>query len=475
MFGEENEEDWLTPDFKKQLAVFEQMYKQKEYSYIDSDQVEFIIDHLLLTNQLAKARWAADRALEHFPNNTGLLTRKAQVLSMSGSLNQALTILLDLERLESNNIEVLLTIAATYSQFKNSELAIRYYYKSYELATDTEKMDIAIDLAVELENVEQYHQAINVLEGAVKEGPVNDLVVFELAHCYEKVGDYKKAVKCYKDYIEEEPYSYTTWFNLGNTYVKQRMFPEAIWAYEYAVLIEESFIPALCNLASANFDNKNIPKAIELYKKCLEYDKEDPMVYCSIGECYEELGELEQAYEMYNKSTDLFPQFSDAWLGKGIMSDVLGFSERAIKELLIAVELEPFSSECWAALGNAYENAEYDELALKAYEKAIEHGADDNEAVVDYLAFLAKDSVESVYEAIESNTALQQNSIVKLVLIYAHWMANQSLEAILIFEELFESDEEIARELLFYFPEVKNDPYFKSKIEIFKTDSDEEL
>src|SRR5690554_7291335 len=75
MFEEENDDDWLNPDFKRQIAHFEQMYALNEYVYIDSDEVEYILDHLMISNQLKKAKWAAEKAIEHFPTNSTIITR----------------------------------------------------------------------------------------------------------------------------------------------------------------------------------------------------------------------------------------------------------------------------------------------------------------------------------------------------------------------------------------------------------------
>lgn len=464
MFEDESEEDWLTPDFRKQLAHFEQMYALKDYAYIDSSQIEFILDHLIASNQIKKAKWAAERALEHFPTNSILLTRYAQILSFSGENNRALKILLDLEQVETNNIDVILSIANCYSQSRKNKSAIKYYKEAFKLAVDEEKIDIAIDLAMEYENTEEYHLAIEVLKEATQEGIVNDLLVFEMAHCYEKLNDYDNAIKCYKEYIDEEPYSYTTWYNLGNSYAKQEKFEKAIWAYEYAILINDSFIPAIYNLANTYLDSDKIKKALYYFQKCLDLDQEDPLVYCSMGECYEELEEIEKAYEMFNKSTTLLPQFGEAWLGKGIMSDLLGFSERAVKELLIAVELEPFNGEYWNALGNAYESSNKDDLALNAYKKALELSPNEKEIMIDYLAALSNVSIDLFFDYIESNKISQNNSVVKLVLVYAFWMMDNKLNSFLYFDDLLEDDIILAKNLFYYFPELEEELYFKEKL-----------
>ncbi|PKR81665.1 hypothetical protein CW751_03825 [Brumimicrobium salinarum] len=474
MFDEENNDDWLNSDLNKQLADFERMYSTKEYTFLDSSEVEYILDHLMITNQLKKAKWAAEQALTHFPNNGSLIARYAQILSFSGNINAALKLLVNLERLESNNIDVLLSIATCYSQLKDNELAIKYFEKAFQASTGEEKSDIAIDLAMEYENKDDYNAAINVLKKAINTGKINDLLIYELAHCYEKINDYENATKCFIDYIDEEPYSYTTWYNLGNIYAKINDVEKAIWAYEYAILINDEFIPAIYNLANAHLDANNIEEAVNHYKKCLTLDKDDPMVYCSLGECYEELESFEKAYQMYDKSTSLLPNLSDAWLGKGIMSDLMGFKKRAIEEIRVALNLSNDKADGWCALGNAYEHDDQEEEALKAYEKAIELAPNDKEIIIDYLSFLAGIEINMVFKAIEENPTLAESLIAKVVLSYCHWMIGNQSESMMFFNEVLENDANLAKSLFLHFPEMNKVSYFIDRLEEFEENTDNE-
>ncbi len=474
MFEEDNEEGWFSSDFKKQLDHFERMYAQNEYDYFDSNEIEFILDHLIISNQLRRAKWAAEGALKHFPTNSTIIVRYSQILSMTGDINSALKILLDLERIEPFNTDVLLSIATCYSQLKNNTISIKYFKRAFELSSGEEKVEIAIDLAMEYENIDDFNSAIFILKEAIKEGCLNDLLVYELAHCYEKNNDFDNAIRCFLDYIDEEPYSYTTWYNLGNVYAKIGKYNEAIWAFEYAALINESFIPALYNLANTYLDSNQIEMALEKYKECLDLDQDDPMVLCSMGECYEELGETEKAYTMYDKSTTLLPQLTEAWLGKGIVSGLQGEYKRAIKELLIVVDLEPDKGDYWHALGNAYENDNQEEKAIAAYKKAVELEPKAKEMIIDYLLLMADVSIDLVFEAIKENVNLRENKFSQLTLCYCHWMIGNHSESMLIFEDLLQEDTILAKSLFLHFPEMKDIAYFTDQIQELDENNDNE-
>lgn len=464
MFDNENEEDWL-PSYQKSIEEFEKMYSSKSYSYIDSDSVEEILDHYIKLNNLKKAKWAAERALEHFPTNTIISIKFAQVLSMSGHLNQALEILQKIEHIEGLNVDVLLMLADIHSQLKNQDLAISYYKKVFQLTTGDEKVEVAIDLAMELENQNKYDTAIQVLKEAMEEDYSNDLLIYELAHCYEKSGDFDNAIVCFLNYIDEEPYSYTTWYNLGNVYSKVKNYEKAIWAYEYVIAINDEFIPAVYNLANIFLEINQAEKALKQYLHCLDLDKEDPILYCSIGECLEELGEFEGAYNMFCKSTSLLPRMTDAWVGRAVMSDFLGFSDRAIIEVQTAINIDDKNEEYWRVLANIYEKEEQNRLlAIEAYETALSINKNNDDLIVDYLSFLGDISLEMMYRGVENNR-LEDNHIAQLSICYCHWKNGSNVEAMVLFEELINKNLEVTKKLFDYFPEMKSNTYYYDRIQ----------
>lgn len=470
---EDQEDEWFGADFNRQLERLNSMYDNDNYEYMDADQVELLLDHLLIANQFKKAKWTAERALDHFPNNNTLLLRKAQAMSLGGDLNAALKILLALERIEKGNLDLTLTVAACYSQLRDVESAIKYFKRAIDIATGDEKTEIYIDLAMEYENLDNFQAAIDILNEALKENRLNEAIIYELAYCYEQVKEYKKAVECFLLYIDEAPYSFTTWYNLGNAYSKMGDTEKALWAYDYCTLINEDFAPAFFNMANVHMDNDHPSEALVLYKKCLEIDGDDGMVYCSMGECYEDLGELERAYDCYNQSAHLLPHLADAWLGKGIISDILGFHPRAIEEILRAVELESKNVNYWRALANAYDNDSQYDKAAESFKKGYEVDPNDGDLILDWLAFLAHQDCEFTVEKIYNTDGLFENEEAKLVLAYCQWMLGNRTDSMLLFEEVIENDVSLAKSLFLHFPTLKEIDYFIMRLE--ELEKNEEL
>ncbi len=472
---EEGEEEWFGADFNKHLEHFNEMYENDDYRYMDADQVEFVLDHLLISNQFKKARWAADKSLEHFPNNNTLKLRKAQAISLAGELNGALRILGELEKFEPESLDLLLTTAACYSQLRNSDGAIKYFKRALDVAEGEEQTEIYIDLAMEYENQDNFRAATAILEKAFGDNNKNEAIVYELAYCYEQLDEYHKSVACFEAFIDENPYSFTTWYNLGNALAKLGDKEKALWAYDYCTLINEDFAPAYYNIANVYMDLDDVENAMKHYEKCLQIDGEDGLVFCSMGECYEEFGEFEKAYEAYDKSADLLPHLGDAWLGKGIVSDIIGHPHRAIAELEMAIKIDDRNADYWRALANAYVSIKDDELAITAFEKGFFINPRHDDLVLDWLAFVTGQSIQHVFETVEQHPKILENNVTQLVLTYCHWMLGNQTESMILFDDIVESDVSLAKSVFLHFPELKSVDYFRNRLEeIDESNNDEE-
>lgn len=450
---EYEEDDSFRNEFDSDFYRFEEMYRKDEYAFFDADKIENIIDHLLVLSQFKKAKWAADNALQHFPFNSIFELRKAQAMSLSGELETAIKLLLKLEKVEGNNVDLLLTLATSFSQLKDADSAIRYFKKAWENAEGIERTDIIIDLAMEYESMKKYGAAIDVLRKGILEEPKNESLVYELAYCYDQLGQLDRSIKCFESYIDENPYSYTAWYNLGNTFSRMNDYEKAVWAYDYCLIINDEFSPAYFNLGNTYQSLGKYEEAIKAYKSCIEIDGDDGMVYCSMGECYEELDEITEALKYYTKSTDLFPQLADAWLGRGIINTVLGKTAQATKEFKKAIELDEDNSAFYHAMANALEDSGKIEEAITYYQAGLSKKVVENELILDYFKCAIENEPDDLLISVlkEEHDYLLKD-ISKLGLVALFWLQNRRTDSLLILEDLIINAPDLAKTLFLHFP-----------------------
>lgn len=466
MFDDEDEEIY-GGDVNDDLVLFNNMYEKNQYGYFDADRIEALIDHLLVTNQFKKAKWAAEMAREHFPFNNLFYLRQAQAMSLMGDMKESLKMLSHLEKVDTPSLDLYLTIASSFSQLRDSESAIKYFSKALELAEVEERADIYIDIAMEYENTKDYQSAVKILEKAISEEPMNESIVYELAYCYDQVKDYEKSIDCFLKFLDEDPYSYTAWYNLGNAYVKLKQFEKALNAYDYCIVINEDFVPAYYNTANTYVELEDYNKAIEFYQKCLGLDGDDALTFCSLGECYEELERYDEAIHYYDKSLVLMPTLADAWLGKGVVFEAMGDYNRAVSSVEMAIDLDNTIYGYYHVLAGILEKHGDVYEARLNYEKAVDllSSGDDEDLIIDYLSFLSKEFNEELFEVIEENTTVSKSDATNLFLVNEFWTLNKRTESLALLDELLISSPSLAKSLFLHFEDLKQYGEFTSRID----------
>lgn len=466
MFDDEDEEIY-GGDVNDDLVLFNTMYEKNDYGYFDADRIEALIDHLLVTNQFKKAKWAAEMAREHFPFNNLFYLRQAQAMSLMGDIKESLKMLSNLEKMDTPSLDLYLTLASSFSQLRDSESAIKYFTKALDLAEEEERADIYIDIAMEFESSKDYVSAVKILEKAMSEQPLNESIVYELAYCYDQVKDYEKSIDCFLKFLDEDPYSYTAWYNLGNAYVKLKKFDKALQAYDYCIVINDDFVPAYYNTANTYVELEEYNKAIEFYQKCIGIDGDDALTFCSLGECYEELERYDEAIHYYEKCLVLMPSFSDAWLGKGVVYEAMGEYPSALSAVRMAIDLDDTIYGYHHVLAGILEKHGETSEARIAYERAIEllaNGSDDD-LIIDYLSFFSKEFNEELFEVIEQNEIINKSDATNLFLVNEFWTMNKRTEALELLDELMITNLSLAKSLFLHFEDLKEYDEFTSRIE----------
>lgn len=464
MFDHEDEgyDNYLNGDIEK----FERFLKGEELGFIDADRMEALIDHYLISSQNQKAIKCAEYAVNVFSFQSIFHIRLAQALSTVGKLNEALKVLNAADVSFGNECEFNLTKASLFSQLKDSKSAIRFFKEALKHASNEEKDEIFLELAMELENAGEFQTAIAVLREAISTNPQNEGAIYELAYCYDRLGDHENAIKSYSDFIDENPYSYTSWYNLANAYSKLENFEKAIWAYDYCLLINPEFGAAYFNLGNAYMGQEKFRLAIEQFTKCMEMDGDDPIALCYVGECYEQLNELPLAKMFYQRSMDLAPLLADAWLGMGIVLDLEGKTFEALAFLMKAIELDPENGSYFHVLAGAYEKLNEFDLAEENYIKCLKQDCSDEECLDNFMQMMLDDDPVKALEFIHGfEEQFGKNGQTPLWIVNVYWHLGRKTDALYYFRGLFEQGPEEARKIFELNPDLKKAKEFKPFLE----------
>jgi tetratricopeptide (TPR) repeat protein len=459
MFENEDEDDFLSPGFHDDLARFENMLRLGKADFFDADQLETFIDHYLMSNQLKKAMDCVNHAISFYPHNLNFKLRKAQVLSNSGRLNEAMEVLISFEKLIGDDLEFLLTKASVHSQLRDSKSAVKYFEKALDLATEEEKDDIFLDLAAEYQDMGAFDQAIKTLERAIQSNPENEAAVHELAYCHDLRNDMEKCVQIYLNYLDIKPYSFTTWYNLGNAYSKAEKYADALWAYDYCTVINQDFSSAYFNMGNIYLALEKFSKAIECFERCIEIDGEDAMAYVYIAEAYEHLEEYDLSMHFYRKGLEIQPDLPEPWLGMGIVLDLMERTQEALPFLKKAVQLEDLNPDYLHVYASALSKTGDTVEAFKHLYKALSINPLSDELLVDITDLRALDNVVYAYEEMDDHINSYELDGISLVhrVKYA-WLAGRQMDALNFYRALIIEDVNLAKQLLDVFPEAEQIP-----------------
>lgn len=436
------------------LERFETQLVKNEFGFYDSDRLEAIVDHFLINGNYTKAKSASEIGTQQYPFDPIFLVRKAQSMSGLGQLREALNVLAEAEKMDNQLVELVLTKAAIFSQLRDNIRSVRYFKEALEMAEDEDKDEIFLDLATELEQLKDYHGAIEILFQAMRLNPKNEGALYELAYCFDQLGDYEKAIKSYMDFIDENPYSFTAWYNLGNTYSKEERYSEAIQAYEYCLAINEQFSPAFFNKGNAHLTLDQYSESIESFLQCLEIDGDDALTFCYLGEAYEQLEELDISWDYYQKSLSCAPNLAEAWLGLGIIRDLQGKPKESLHYIERAIELEPKMDGYYHVYAGALENCELLEQAEMAYLKCLSIDPQNEDAYFDYVDFLFDHQPTNVKSFIDHFIIDNPSFFAFFSLIFLKWKNTEMKDAKLILTECFNKNPEKTKELFLRYPEL---------------------
>ena len=256
--------------------------------------------------------------------------------------------------------------------------------------------------------VDNYANALGLLEESAKLQPNNPAAFSQLGHVYSKMNQYEKAVDAYTQSLNLDPENYRTSYGLGIAYLRLRKFQEAIsplkqctqtnpnfpdgfynlgLAYQSLNQLEnaaqtfEEFVkinpgPAwtgLNQLGSIYMKLEQYDKAIEAFEEVVKTNSQDLKANYSLAYAYEMSNQYEKAVPLYRKLIQLNPKDAKSYYSMLFrMYDKAGDYENAVIVSQEIVDQAPEDSQNHYNLGYAYLKKEDLENALAAFQKALE-------------------------------------------------------------------------------------------------------
>lgn len=448
------EENYLNNEGLEELAGrFERMVNEGKSHYYEVDDLEDLLEHFIVHHRLDLAFKVVETAKQQYPYNKQMSIKEAELLSMSDRPTDALNLLDEVENLEFFNPEFHLVRANVLSQIGKYQNAIQALEQALEFSE--EELDtIYLNIAIEHQNLEQYHQAIDFLNRALSINAENEDAIYELAYCFELVQDYDTAISTFNKLIDKQPYNAHAWYNLGTFYQSIEENEKSLIAFDYALVIDEGFNAAYFNKANVLVRLERYDEAIALYKKALDFEILDSLIYFYIGDCYDHIGDHKNALIHFEKALKKDSNMAEAWIGASSSLDMLNRDLEALEYAKKAILIDPENGEFWNYQAGLQAKYKLHDEAYNSFEKAIEFDYEEPELWERYIQMCLElgnlssslDNCERALAEFPENLRIQLYKAVSLYLLKKEDEAFELLVSVLL------QDKNLIEEFILLYP-----------------------
>ena len=249
-------------EFKKNLALYEQMLQGGQSVYLEADELTDIAEYYLVQNDTDKAMACIQYALNIHPGSIDPLIFLARQKMFNGDIEGAKTIRDCIT--DPNDREVI---------FLNAELLLREG-KEQEATTylsekaETEEEDAALfayDTATLFLDYGYLEQAAQWGQRALDMEPDNEKFLKLKADHLISSNRPKEAIEILNSLLDINPYNLNAWHSLGEAYFVCEDFSKTMETADFALAIDEHDAQALLLKANSLLQQQNLDEAHQLY------------------------------------------------------------------------------------------------------------------------------------------------------------------------------------------------------------------
>ncbi len=390
---------------KELLKLYQDLKHGMQHSFLEEEAFERIIDYFDDTEDLVQAIEAVEIGIEQYPYSSSLMVKKADLMIATRRYHEALSILEQVELLDSSDINLYILKTDAYLALDQPQKAATLLESALLHFEGDERLELLFELADVYDDYEEFDKIFDCLKLILEQEPDNEEALYKICFWTDFTGRNEESIRLHQQIIEEKPYSELAWFNLAAAYQGLKLFEKAVDAYKYALVIDEKFDYAYRNMGDAYIRLRKYRDAIEALEKVLELSRPEDVIYEAIGHCYDKLDNYAQARFYYRKASHLNQEDSKLYyklactyinegqwmqaikqleaamrihamqpeynLAMGECKMQLGDFKEAIQFFSNVVRIRPRNISSWEALIRCLYNAEYYAAALQQVEAAI--------------------------------------------------------------------------------------------------------
>src|SRR6201996_8045389 len=297
-------------EMKELLKQYQDLKSGRRHSFMEEEAFERIIDYFDDTEDLIQAIEAVELGIEQYPYSSALLIKKADLMIATRRYHEALSILEQVELLDSADINLYILKTDAYLALDQPQKAASLLESALLHFEGDERIEMLFELADVYDDYEEFDKIFDCLKLILEQDPSNEEALYKICFWTDFTGRNEESIRLHQHIIEDNPYSELAWFNLAAAFQGLKLYEKSIDAYQYAVAIDEKFDYAYRNMGDAYLRLRKYKEAIEVLEKVLELTRPEDVIYEAIGHCYHRMGKYAQARFNYKKASHLNPDDS---------------------------------------------------------------------------------------------------------------------------------------------------------------------
>jgi len=288
-----------------------------------------------------------------------------------------------------------------------------------KLQNNPQDADAHMNLAVVLQKLGDYDEALKEYQFAESLAPNNVATRINLGTLYQDKKDYQTALSAYDTVIQVFPDNISAHYYRGTVLKDMANYDEAIKEFQYVLSLEpanikakeaynatlkllpkdDNYIAAVKNLADSNKmdadaqykyaailqDNKDFTGALEYYNRAILANPNQIDAYIASANLYKGLKQYNSAVNVLQTAIPIFPENTQLKTMLNSLSTLTtsdlykialkkhneGKYQEAINDYLSIIKLSEPNSDLYVNLGAAYQAIKKSNEAINAYKKAI--------------------------------------------------------------------------------------------------------
>ncbi len=251
-------------------------------------------------------------------------------------------------------------------KFKKALAAINQAMEQFPFSTGL----IAIKAQI-LSNLEQYEEALELLEKARNLHPMDIEIYLSIGSILSLQGKHKDAISLYEEILSfADDEKDDIYYNIGLAYQSLEEYDKAIESYKKSIEENINHEGSLYELAFCLDIAGQLEGSLSYYRKFIDEDPYSAAAWYNLGIVCNKLEKFDEAIEAYGYALAIDDTFASAHFNMGNSLMNLEKYKEALEEFNKTVEIEGPSPEVYCCIGAAYENMGHFDLGLKYFQKS---------------------------------------------------------------------------------------------------------